>query len=474
MSSSTPTPRDAVPEGPRAASAAVSASSPTSTTTSAPMPASARARVGFWRAPFHRQTWAELLYGVIGLPLGVAGFALTVAFLFFGVGTAITFVGVFLLAFTVVLGRWLAALDRGLLNGLLGERIPRPRPFRSRRSGWFGRPLSRLADPVGWRGLAFQMVRLPLAVVTFVFTVVFWAYTLFGLTYWIWWRFLPAQHGMDGRVHHGVSLWDTTTSSFFIDTPPRIGVTAAIGVVLFWLTPWIVRGFVALERLLGRGLLAPVSVGQRVRELELTRSEAVVSSNEQLRRIERDLHDGTQARLVALAMSLGQAKEDLADGDPAAAERARALIEGAHQQTKETLSELRDLARGIHPPILDNGLESALASLGARSPIRVHLGVDLPRRPSTTSETIAYFSIAELLTNAIKHSGADAVSVRVRARGDEIAFSVTDDGRGGAVPGGGSGLDGVARRLATVDGTLEVDSPLGGPTTIAGVLPFDA
>ena len=458
MSSSTQPPRDAVPP---AASAVPPAPEPPR-------------RVGFWRTPFTKRTWAELLYGLIGLPLAVVCFTLSVTFTAVGVGTAVTVVGIFLLAFAVVLGRWLAALDRGLLNGLLDERIQRPRRFRASRKGFLGRPLSRLGDPVGWRGLAFQVVRLPLAVVSFAFTVVFWSYTLGALTYWIWYRFLPAQHGSDGKMHRGASLWNTDTSGFWIDTWPRVLATAAIGVALLWLTPWVVRGFVGIERALGRGLLGPVSVSQRVRELEQTRSDAVNTSNEQLRKIERDLHDGTQARLVALAMHLGQAKEDLASEDPEAAARARLLIEGAHQQTKETLTELRDLARGIHPPILDNGLESALVSLGARSPIRVNLNIDLPRRPSTTTETITYFSIAELLTNAVKHSGANAISVRVREREGQVSFSVTDSGRGGAVVGGGSGMDGVARRLATVDGTLEVDSPLGGPTTISGVLPLEA
>lgn len=461
MSSSTPPPRDAVPAGPDEAVA------------SPPIPAPAR-RVGFWRTPFHRRAWAELLYGLIGLPLGVVGFSLSVTFLFAGIGTVVTVIGIFLLAFTVIFSRWLAAMDRSLLNGLLGERIATPRRFRSERRGLLGRPLARLGDPVGWRGLAFQVVRLPLAVATFGFTVVFWAYTLGGMTYWFWRRFLPAQMGSDGHLHRAASLWNSDTSGYWIDTWPRVTVTTVTGFALFWLAPWIVRGFVSVERSLGRGLLGPTSVSQRVRELEQTRSEAVTSSNEQLRKIERDLHDGTQARLVALAMHLGQAKEDLASDDPAAAERARTLIEGAHQQTKETLTELRDLARGIHPPILDNGLESALISLGARSPIRVNLGIELPRRPSTTTETITYFSIAELLTNAVKHSAASAISVRVRTRGEQISFSVADNGRGGAVLGGGSGLDGVQRRLATVDGTLEVDSPLGGPTTISGVLPFDA
>jgi signal transduction histidine kinase len=464
MSSSTPPPQDAVPAGQDGAAAVAAPSGPQP-------PAR---RVGFWRTPFHRRTWSELLYGLIGLPLGVVGFSLSLTFLAAGVSTLITVIGIFVLAFTVVLGRWLGAMDRGLLNGLLGERIQRPRRFRSERRGLLGRPLARLGDPVGWRALAFQFVRFPLSVATFCVTVVFWAYTLGGLTYWFWRRFLPAQQGSDGRMHRGMSLWNTNTSGYWIDTTPRIVVTVLIGVALFWLTPWIVRGFVSIERALGRGLLGPVTVSQRVRELEQTRSEAVSSSNEQLRRIERDLHDGTQARLVALAMHLGQAKEDLASDDPAAAERARTLIAGAHQQTKETLTELRDLARGIHPPILDNGLESALVSLGARSPIRVNLTIELPRRPSITSETITYFGIAELLTNAVKHSAASALSVRVSQRGDQLAFNVSDNGRGGAVMGGGSGLDGVARRLAAVDGTLEVDSPLGGPTTISGVLPIDA
>ena len=463
MSSVNPSPADAVPDG-SAAPVAV------------PGPATVQAparRVSFLRAPFVRRTYAELLYGLVGLPLGVLGFGLTVTFVSAGIGTVVTVLGIFVLAFAVILGRWLGALDRGLINNLLGERIQPPRKFQAGRHG-LGWALARLGDPVGWRGLAYQIVRFPLAVATFALTVSFWAYALGGITYWIWYRFLPAQKGYDGLMHHGAALWNAEHSGYFLDTWPRLLFTTLVGFALLWVTPWIVHGFTSLDRMLGRGLLGPVSVSQRVRDLEQSRSDAVASSNEQLRRIERDLHDGTQARLVALAMNLGQAKEDLASEDPVAAERARTLIEGAHQQTKETLTELRDLARGIHPPILDNGLESALTSLGARSPIRVNLDIDLPRRPSMTAETITYFAVAELLTNAVKHSGSSAISVRVRPRGEQIVFSVADNGRGGAVLGGGSGMDGVQRRLATVDGTLDVDSPLGGPTTVTGVLPYDA
>ncbi len=431
-------------------------------------------RASFLRTPFTSRTWAELLYALIGVPIAAVCYALSVGFTVVGVSVLVTVVGVFAFAFAVVFGRWVGALNRGLLNSLLQEQIKPPARFRSHRSGFLGRPFARLGDPVGWRGLAYALVRLPLAVASLTFAAVFWAYTLAGLTYWIWWRYLPLQQGPNGQMHRGASLWNTDTTAYFIDTTPRILGLTVSGVVLLWLSPWVVRGFVSLERALGRGLLGPVSVSQRVRDLEASRTDAVNVSNEQLRRIERDLHDGTQARLVALAMNLGQAKEDLASGDPAAADRARSLIEGAHQQTKETLTELRDLARGIHPPVLDNGLEAALASLAARSPIRVTLAVDLGRRPSPVAETICYFGVAELVTNAIKHSAASGISVRIRQRGSELMFTVTDNGRGGALPGAGSGLAGVERRLRTVDGTLEIDSPIGGPSTMTGVLPIEA
>ena len=429
--------------------------------------------VPFWRAPFARRTWSELLYSLVGLPLAVFGFGWSVAWFSAGVGVAVIVVGVFVLVFAVLSCRWLGALDRGLLNSLLGERIAVPRPV-VKRPGLVGGVLSYLLDPVGWRALAFQLVRFPLAVMAFVVAVVFWVYPLGAITYPFWYRFLPWQLGSDGHLHRGNSLWNTTSSSYFIDTWPRMLVQALVGVLFIWLAPWIVHGFTSLPRLLGRALLGPTDTMRRVADLEHTRSQAVNSSNERLRRIERDLHDGTQARLVALAMHLGQAKEDLDSDDPVAAERARTLIAGAHQQTKETLVELRDLARGIHPAILDDGLESALISLGARSPIHVGLSIDLPERPSPASETIAYFAIAELLTNAVKHSRAGEINVLLLGSGPLISFVVADDGRGGAMTGAGTGLSGVAARLGTVDGQLEIDSPMGGPTRITGTLPLHA
>jgi signal transduction histidine kinase len=429
--------------------------------------------VSFWRAPFARRTWSEFLYCLIALPVAVFGFGWSVAWFSAGVSLAVTVFGLFVLVLAVLTARWLGALDRGLLNGLLGQRIEAPRPV-ARRRGRFGRVLGYLLDPVGWRAMAFQLIRFPLAVTAFIVAVVFWVYPFGTFSYPFWRRFLPQQLGADGQLHRGNSLWNTTSSSYFIDTWPRILVQALAGVLLLWLAPWVVHGFVKLSELLGRGLLGPTDTMRRVAGLEQTRSQAVNSSNEQLRKIERDLHDGTQARLVALAMHLGQAKEDLDSDDPVAAERARTLIAGAHQQTKETLTELRDLARGIHPAILDDGLESALTSLGARSPVHVSLSIDLPERPSPTSETIAYFSIAELLTNAVKHSRAGEVNVLLLGSGPLITFVVADDGDGGAITGAGTGLAGVAARLGTVDGELEISSPVGGPTRITGTLPLRA
>jgi signal transduction histidine kinase len=436
--------------------------------------AAAARPVPFWRAPFSRRAWSELLYSMIGLPLACFGFSWEVGWLSAGVGTAVTVIGLWVLAFAVVSSRWLGAMERGLLNSLLGERIE-PVPPVARRPGWLGATLGFMGDPVGWRAFAYQMIRFPLAITTFTFAVTLWSLVLGAVSYPIWWRALPVHYlTKGGPAYHGYALWQSDSSSYYINTWPRVLVQALCGVALFWITPWVMRGFVGLHRMLGRALLGPTSTMRRVQDLEVTRSQAVTSSNEQLRKIERDLHDGTQARLVALAMHLGQAKEDLDSPDPAAAERARTLIAGAHQQTKETLAELRDLARGIHPAILDDGLESALSSLAARSPIRVKLDVKLPARPSATSETITYFSIAELLTNAVKHSGASEISVLLYQHDTLIGFLVTDDGRGGAMLGGGTGLAGLAARLGTVDGELSVESPMGGPTVVSGSLPLRA
>jgi signal transduction histidine kinase len=252
-----------------------------------------------------------------------------------------------------------------------------------------------------------------------------------------------------------------------------------VGALLVLAAPWLIRGVVTADRWLIRSLLGPGSLAQRVSDLEQARARAVDDSAALLRQVERDLHDGAQARLAAMALNLGMAKEKLgAVGDPPDMPRARELIDAAHRGAKEALVELRELVRGIHPPVLDNGLADALATLAAGSPIPVRLSVDVPARPTPAIETIAYFCAAELLANATKHSAANKIEIKGEIadteRGPVLRLAVSDDGLGGAVPGPGSGLDGLARRTGTVDGRLDVVSPPGGPTRITVELPLQA
>ncbi len=208
-------------------------------------------------------------------------------------------------------------------------------------------------------------------------------------------------------------------------------------------------------------------MAERIETLETTRAGAVDAQETELRRIERDLHDGAQARLVALGMSLGMAEQKLAD-DP---ERAGELLAEARIGAEQALRELRDLARGIHPPVLaDRGLEAALASLASSTPLRVGLTVDVTPRPAPAVESAAYFVAAEALANAAKHARANRVDIRIARLGDVIELEVRDDGQGGADPEG-SGLRGLRRRVEALDGTLSVISPRGGPTTIRAELP---
>jgi signal transduction histidine kinase len=206
---------------------------------------------------------------------------------------------------------------------------------------------------------------------------------------------------------------------------------------------------------------------RRISELETTRAGAVDQQESELARIERDLHDGAQARLVALGMSLGMAEQKLAS-DPAAAQE---LLAEARRGTREALEELRNLARGIHPPVLaDRGLASAIDALADRTPLQVNVAVDLSRRPPRAVETAAYFVAAEALANAGKHSGATRIDVAVREQESDLVVEIVDDGTGGADPAGG-GLHGLALRVEALDGRLEVVSPRGGPTTIRAVIP---
>jgi signal transduction histidine kinase len=446
----------------------------TSNPTPEPRPSARREGSAEW-GPFTRQAAAEVAYCLAATPLAAPGFVLVLVLLTLGAALTATIVGavlgLLLVVASLLLARGLAVPHRRLAARLLKEQVEAP-PAPHPAGGLFARLDTRLRDAAGWRAVAYTLVKLPVAFFG-LYAVSWWWTGLFNLTAPVRWAAHPRTGGagmetvtpipVGGGAPHSTSLAGTF-------------VAAAIGAATLLAAPWVTRGVVAVDRWLLRALLGPGQLAERVRALEETRALAVDDSAALLRRVERDLHDGAQVRLVALAMSLDMVKERLGTegeqiDDPA---RVRQLVESAHRNATEALTELRDLARGIHPPALDDGLPDALATLAARSTVPVELAVDVPERPTPAIETITYFCAAELLANVIKHSGARHAAVHLAQRDGVLRLRVTDDGRGGANPGAGSGLTGLAQRIRTVDGTLDIDSPAGGPTAVTVALPLHA
>jgi signal transduction histidine kinase len=377
---------------------------------------------------------------------------------------------VILVALAPTLGRGAGATRRRLAARLLGETVRAPEPVRFR-GGPLRRIVAGLRDAAGWRGAAYSLLRLPLAVLD-AYAVFCGVIGVVNLSYPFWWP-LFRNHPPDVRLDPVVAL--TPFGALRIATLPGTFAALLAGAAMVAAAPWIARVATAADLALVRGLLGPGRLAQRIRDLEQTRAQAVDDSAAMLRRLERDLHDGAQARLAALAMNLGRAKEQLEDGGaPTDLGKVRALVDDAHRSAKDALTELRDLARGIHPPMLDSGLADALATLAARSAIPVRLAADVPVRPSPAIETIAYFCAAELLANTAKHSQARTVTIRVAQQDGLLRLEVADDGVGGADANHGTGLAGLAGRVSTVDGRLDVVSPPGGPTRITVELPMRA
>jgi signal transduction histidine kinase len=241
------------------------------------------------------------------------------------------------------------------------------------------------------------------------------------------------------------------------------------GVLSLYLLGWLMLGISRAHVWMAQALLGPMARERRVAQLEKARAGVVDDAAATLRRVERDLHDGTQARLITVAMALARADEHLAASPNASP--ARELVADALANTKDTLVELRDLVRGIRPPALDLGLGPAVQTLAARNPIPVDVSVDLGTRPSLGVETMAYFCVAELLANVSRHSGASRAAVQIHSDPHELRIIVEDNGSGGVQLGNGSGLTGLQERLEMVDGRLEIDSPAGGPTVVTVVVP---
>ncbi len=362
--------------------------------------------------PFGPRAWRELLYFVVGgllTALAVAFLALTMVP---GIGLFITFVGAVIMAASVRGARGFGRYHRSLARALINEDIDEPESFKPK-PGLFGWLQSSLSDRSGWRSMAYSLLKVPLLIFGTWFALSVWIDAFLCLSY-------PVLGGRAAEPR-GFGIFQNLFSPGYFSVGNSgffhglfIFIT---GVLYLFVAPWTMRLVVYLDRWLMSLLLSPDPLTARLRSLEHARARTVDASVATLRRIERDLHDGTQAQLVALAMRLGQAKEKLTEGGELDVEQVRRLVDDAHQGAKDAIVELRDLARGIHPPALDIGLEGALATLAARNTVPTELSVDLHERPTTAIEAIAYFCAAELLANVAQHAHASRPRSNARSTG---------------------------------------------------------
>ena len=415
----------------------------------------------------------DLLYVLVGFPVALASFIALVTLLSLGVSLVILVVGVPILVLSLYVARLFAGIERSRLR-LRGERIG-PVVYAESAPGatWSRRVLDRLTDRQAWLDVLHGLVAFPLATATWSLLVSWIASAALGITAFAW-----APYATFGDANDPVTL-------FFIEVPTDswVGPAAAITAigVFFAATLWpVARGLAAAQAGLARLLLANDTVARlqaRVEDLRRRQHAAAATDVTDRQRLERDIHDGPQQRLVRLGMDLAAAERRLGE-DP---DGARELLAEARQQTNAALAELRLLSRGIAPPLLtDRGLAAALADLGTRSVVPVDVTIRLREgdRLPTPVENALYFTAAETLANVAKHAGATRASVELEAvatpdaPGRRLArLSVADDGRGGAVVGAGHGLVGLRTRLELVDGTLRVDSPPGAGTLVVAEVP---
>ncbi len=409
-----------------------------------------------WSRP--GRLWQAACHVSLGLVMGIVTFSFTITLLALSVGLLVTF----LLALPAIwmlftLSRGFAKAERSRARALMGVEIADPIPPLTR-PGWLGRLGERARSGPRWREIAYHLALLPVGVLGYALSTVAWSGSLamIGLPFYV--DQLP---GSSAKFY------------FFELTSGRgAGAAVAVGVVgLVFVAPWITLAAASIQASMARGLLGPShdqALVQQVSRLETSRTAAVDSAEAERRRIERDLHDGAQQRLVALAAGLGAGREKF-DDDP---EQARAMVSDAHEEAKAALTEIRDLVRGIHPVILeDRGLDAALSAIVAKSPVPVALDVQIAERPPAAIESAAYFIVNEALTNVARHASATRANISIARAGDRLVVEIRDNGRGGADPTAGSGLAGMRERVTALGGNMYVISPPGGPTTISVELP---
>ena len=386
-------------------------------------------------------TWLAAVWSLIDWPVG-------------SWGHVVLYVAVVLIWPVLLLwgARGFGDLQRARFRAVLGVDIPAPPAAGA--GAWPLRPV--WAAPATWRQLGYHALALVGGTAGGALVAACWSAPVLAGA-WL--------AGVGGGQRPGVGV--------------GLGV-AVLAVAMLLAAPWVAWAVARADEVAGRALLGPSrgeELAVRVESLARSRAEIVAATDAERRRIERDLHDGAQRRLVSLAMHLGMARAGLAD----APEPVRQVIEQAHDEATEALAELRQLVRGLHPAVLeDRGLDAALSGIAANAPLPVRLRVDVAGRCSPSIEAVAYFVVSEALTNVAKHADAGSAEVAVERTGDRLRIVVSDDGRGGATLDGGAGADadgagtglrGLAQRAAAVDGTLTVDSPPGGPTAITVELP---
>jgi signal transduction histidine kinase len=404
------------------------------------------------------RTWLAMTSHLAGLFLGLAVIVVFVTGLSLGFSLLVlALTGLPILGLTLRAATLYATAERARLGLMLGVRIPAWPAEERAGYRWGIVPRWRmLTERATWGELGYGLLRLPFSAIAVTLSFAAWATALVALALPLYNRSLPSG---------GAKIGDTVLRG-----TPTMAAVAVAGLVLLLAAPQVTRGMAVADAAMSRRLLGPRrDLAARVIELETSRERVVDAAETERRRIERDLHDGAQQRLVALAMELGRAKAKFTD-DPDA---ARVLVDQAHAQAKEALTELRNLVRGVHPPVLtERGLDAALSGLAALCPIPVDVHVDVPVRPKSAVEAVAYFMVAEALTNVAKHSRASQAKVVVEGHGypGTLTVMISDDGIGGA-NAHGPGLSGLADRVSGVDGRLSVESPSGGPTIIAAELP---
>ncbi|MBE1465770.1 sensor histidine kinase [Kibdelosporangium phytohabitans] len=400
--------------------------------------------------------WAVALIGMM-VPLYVL-----VSFFLTSLGLILIWLGLPFTLAVLTLMRKFTNFHRGRAGWVLGTEVGRPYRARVPEHGLIKRVFAMLGDPATWRDFGWLFAQMVAGSALAITNVALLVGGIGHITLATWWWALPDD--ADVNLVGFLSVHSTESALY-------AGIPLGLVYIVVWYiaSPTMMRA----QARMTASLLAPTEAAQlanRVQELTVSRADTVDTQAAELRRIERDLHDGAQARLVALGMSLGMAEETVAR-DPAA---ARELLAEARAASSQALAELRDLVRGIHPPVLaDRGLEGAIQALVLANPLQTDVDIDIPGRLSAPVESAAYFAVAETLTNVVKHASASKAWIRLNYEDGKLVMLVGDDGRGGANASDGTGLRGIERRLSAFDGTLVISSPLGGPTVVVMSVPCE-